>query len=175
MKLSHISLLPALPLHYAHSAFLIHPEFAHSRLPSSGLLSYLTSMNKHFLNKRLVHQLGFAGLVPFVLLALACWVVSSDWVASFVNAQQVYAIVILSFLGGIHWGAIMTSTDLTAVQTKRALCWSVVPTVLACMGTVFGPFNLAVLIAVFWVAIKSTSAYTRGTKWPSGFYACGLS
>jgi len=106
-------------------------------------------MNKHFLNKRLVHQLGFAGLIPFVLLALACWVVSSDWVASFVNAQQVYAIVILSFLGGIHWGAIMTSADLSAMQTKRALCWSVVPTVLACMGTVFGPFNLAVLIAGF--------------------------
>lgn len=106
-------------------------------------------MNKHFLNKRLVHQLGFAGLIPFVLLALACWVVGNDWVASFVNAQQVYAIVILSFLGGIHWGAIMTSSDLTAVQTKRALSWSVVPTVLACMGTVFGPFNLTVLIAGF--------------------------
>ena len=106
-------------------------------------------MNKHFLNKRLGHQLGFAGLVPFVLLALACWVVSSDWVASFVSAQQVYAIVILSFLGGIHWGAIMTSGELTAVQTRRALSWSVVPTVLACMGTVFGPYNLAVLIVGF--------------------------
>ncbi|HXA47608.1 MAG TPA: DUF3429 domain-containing protein, partial [Burkholderiaceae bacterium] len=62
-------------------------------------------MNKHFLNKRLAHQLGFAGLVPFVIMALACWVVGADVLPSFVTGQQVFAIVILSFLGGIHWGA----------------------------------------------------------------------
>jgi hypothetical protein len=106
-------------------------------------------MNKHFLNKRLAHQLGFAGLVPFVVLALSCWVVSAEVLPTFVTSQQVFSIVILSFLGGIHWGATMVSGDLTAEQTKRALSWSVVPTIVACLGTMFGPFDLAVLMAGF--------------------------
>jgi hypothetical protein len=106
-------------------------------------------MNKHFLNKRLAHQLGFAGLVPFVLLALACWVVSAEWLESFINAQQVYAIVTLSFVGGIHWGATMVSGDLSAEQTKRALSWSIMPTLIACVATMSGGFRFAVLMAGF--------------------------
>jgi hypothetical protein len=106
-------------------------------------------MNKHFLNKRLAHQLGFAGLVPFILLALACWVVSAEWLEAFVNSQEVYAIVTLSFLGGIHWGATMVSSDLSAGQTKRALIWSVAPTMIACLATLSGGFRFAVLMAGF--------------------------
>jgi hypothetical protein len=119
-------------------------------------------MNKHFLNKRLAHQLGFAGLVPFVLMALACWIVGADVVPSFVTAQQVFSIVILSFLGGIHWGATMVSGELSAEQTKRALGWSVVPTMIACLGTMFGAFDLAVLIAGF---LGSYQVDKRLYKW----------
>lgn len=126
-------------------------------------------MNKHFLNKRLVHQLGFAGLIPFVLLALACWVVSSDWVASFVNAQQVYAIVILSFLGGIHWGATMASSDLSAVQTKRALSWSVVPTMIACVATMAGGFRFAVLMGGFIASYQVDKRIFSWYKLPEWF------
>jgi len=126
-------------------------------------------MNKHFLNKRLVHQLGFAGLIPFVLLALACWAVSSDWVASFVNAQQVYAIVILSFLGGIHWGATMVSGDLTVVQTKRALGWSVVPTMIACVATMSGGFRFAVLMAGFIASYQVDKRIFSWYKLPEWF------
>lgn len=126
-------------------------------------------MNKHFLNKRLVHQLGFAGLVPFVLLTLACWVVSSDWVASFVSAQQVYAIVILSFVGGIHWGATMVSADLSAAQTKRALSWAVAPVVVALLGTMFGPYNLAVLIIGFLGSYQLDKRLFQWYKLPDWF------
>jgi len=106
-------------------------------------------MNKHFLNKRLAHQLGFAGLIPFVLLALACWLVRSDALPAFFNAQEVYAIVTLSFLGGIHWGATIVSAELSANQTKKALGWSVMPTVIACLATISGSFRFAILIAGF--------------------------
>jgi hypothetical protein len=119
-------------------------------------------MNKHFLNKRLAHQLGFAGLVPFVIMALACWVVGADVLPSFVTGQQVFSIVILSFLGGIHWGATMVSGEMSAEQTKRALSWSVVPTMIACLGTMFGPFDLAVLMAGF---VASYQVDKRLYKW----------
>ena len=126
-------------------------------------------MNKHFLNKRLVHQLGIAGLIPFVLLTLACWVVGPDWVASFVSAQQVYAIVILSFVGGIHWGATMVSADLTAAQTKRALSWAVAPVVIALLGTMFGPYNLAVLMIGFLGSYQLDKRLFKWYKFPDWF------
>jgi hypothetical protein len=106
-------------------------------------------MNKHFLNKRLAHQLGFAGLVPFVLLTLACWLINVEWLDTFVTCQQVYAVVTLSFLGGIHWGAIMVSGELSARQTKRALLWSVMPTLFAFFATMSRNYHLALLAVGF--------------------------
>ena len=106
-------------------------------------------MNKHFLSKRLAHQLGFAGLIPFVLLTLACWLANTEWIGVFLNGQQVYAIVTLSFLGGIHWGATMVCAELSADQIRLALRWSVVPVVVACIATLCGGFRFAVLMAGF--------------------------
>ncbi len=106
-------------------------------------------MNKHFLNKRLAHQIGFAGLIPFGLLMLACWLVDVTWLPTFVNGQLVYGVIVLSFLGGIHWGAIMVSSELSASQTKRALYWSITPAIIACIATMSRNFHLAVLIAGF--------------------------
>ncbi|MBV8664860.1 MAG: DUF3429 domain-containing protein [Burkholderiaceae bacterium] len=125
-------------------------------------------MNKHFLNKRLTHQLGFAGLVPFILLALACWLANTDWIEVFLNAQQVYAIVTLSFLGGIHWGATLISGDLSAEQTRRALGWSVVPVLVACFATVCGGFRFAVLMLGFigsYQVDKRVSAWYKAPAW----------
>lgn len=106
-------------------------------------------MNKHFLNKRLAHQLGCAGLAPFILLALACWIVNRDSMEVFFNSQEAYAIVTLSFLGGIHWGATMVAGDLSASQTKRALGWSVAPTLIACVATMSGGFRFTILMGGF--------------------------
>lgn len=106
-------------------------------------------MNTHFLNKRLAHQLGFAGLVPFVVLMLGCWIVHIDWLGYFIRGQLAYGIAILSFLGGIHWGAVLASRELTAEQTRKALVWSVLPALIAWSATLMGGFGFAVLMAGF--------------------------
>lgn len=109
-------------------------------------------MNTHFFNKRLAHWLGFAGLIPFVALTLACWLVHPAWLGDFIKGQLAYGIAILSFLGGMHWGAIMLSNQLSNEQTKRALGWSVVPPLLAWFATMVGGFGFAALMAGFIVA-----------------------
>ena len=91
-------------------------------------------MNTHFFNKRLAHSLGFAGLVPFVLLSVGCWIVHPDWLGILIRGQLAYGISILSFLGGIHWGAALTSTQLTMNQTRRALIWGVTPSLIALLA-----------------------------------------
>lgn len=111
-------------------------------------------MNPHFLNRRLAHLLGIAGAVPFVLLMLACWVVHIDWLGYFIRGQLAYGIAILSFLGGVHWGAAMTVNDLNTEQTRKALVWSILPALIAWSSTLMGGFGFAVLMAGFIAAYQ---------------------
>lgn len=51
--------------------------------------------------------LGWAGVLPFVLLAVACW--STGWREPAVQAFLAYGALILSFLGGARWGRAMAA------------------------------------------------------------------
>ena len=75
-------------------------------------------MNRHFLSRRLTHQLGFTGIVPFIILSLSCWVAHPGWLEGLVYAQIAYGIAILSFLGGLHWGVALTSPELSTDQIR---------------------------------------------------------
>ena len=48
--------------------------------------------------------LGFAGLIPFYLTAVAAWTAPPPWAAVAIALQLGYAGVILAFLGAVHWG-----------------------------------------------------------------------
>ena len=111
-------------------------------------------MNPHILEKDLVHRLGYAGLIPFFLLTLACWVADPAWLGVFIKGQLAYGVLILSFLGGVHWGAIMLSTGLSAEVSKRALLWSVAPALAGWFATMVGGFGFAVLIIGFIAAYR---------------------
>ena len=49
-------------------------------------------------------RLGYAGLLPFVLCAALVWIVRADARPHVATALSSYAAVIVSLLGGIHWG-----------------------------------------------------------------------
>jgi hypothetical protein len=106
-------------------------------------------MSNHLFKQRLAHQLGYAGLIPFVLLTLGCWLAHPDWLGDFIKGQLAYGIAILAFLGGIHWGAVLMSSELSIEQTKKALLWSVTPPLVAWISTMLGGFGFAVLMAGF--------------------------
>lgn len=125
-------------------------------------------MNTHFVNKRLAHLLGYAGLAPFVLLMLGAWLAHSDWLADFIRGQLAYGIAILSFLGGMHWGAVMMSGELTMDQSRKALVWSVMPALIAWFSTMMGGFGFAMLMAGFiaaYQADKRLFAWYRFEPW----------
>jgi len=120
-------------------------------------------MNPHFQNKRLSHALGYAGLLPFFALMLGVWFADSSWLNDFVRGQLAYGIVILSFLGGIHWGAAMLCDSLSLLDTKKALMWGVTPSLIAWSATLFGGFGFAMLmagfIAAFWIDKQMFARY----------------
>jgi len=72
-------------------------------------------------------RLGRAGLLPFVAGALLPWVLRGEARVAWATAMLAYAALIVSFLGGIHWGLAMRQ----ATPSARLLAWGVVPSLLA--------------------------------------------
>lgn len=73
--------------------------------------------------------LGSAGLIPFVMPVLMMLMGPEAWQPWAATVLQSYAVVILSFLGAVHWGAALWETD--TAQLWRSLGWSVTPSLLA--------------------------------------------
>ena len=84
---------------------------------------------------RLAVRLGHAGLVPFVLGALLALLVRVDVLPYVVLSLSVYAGLIVSFLGGIHWGILMVARD----AAPRRLVWAVLPSLFAWVSVVMPP------------------------------------
>ena len=92
----------------------------------------------------LARYLGYAGLIPFVLLALLAWLLPGEQVQSFVSmALAGYAALIVSFLGGIHWGIAWVSARSPTsppALLRQHLLWGVAASLLAWPGLVMPPF-----------------------------------
>ena len=54
-------------------------------------------------NRKWALVLGYAGVIPVAGLLVLAWS-SAAWQHQAVNSATIYAALILSFLGGIHWG-----------------------------------------------------------------------
>lgn len=86
--------------------------------------------------------LGLAGLIPFITAAAASWLAAVGWHAQILHILAIYTALILSFLGGVHWGAAFNQT----VLARRHLLWGVVLVVLA-WGAVLLPWPVLSLSA----------------------------
>lgn len=71
--------------------------------------------------------LGHAGLVPFVAGAALVWLVQGEAHVYAAMALAAYAALIVSFLGGIHWGLAMRQAE----PPPATLLWGVVPSLVA--------------------------------------------
>ena len=73
-------------------------------------------------------RLGYAGLLPFVALAVAAWFAPAAYRAQAAFALLAYGATIASFLGAIHWGLCMR-TPLT--PQPGPFVWGVFPSLVA--------------------------------------------
>jgi Protein of unknown function (DUF3429) len=96
----------------------------------------------------LAERLGYFGLIPFVLCALLSLIVREDAHPYVLLMLSGYAAVVLSFLGGIHWGLGMrTQPDLTTHYV-----WGVVPSLVGWVSVVMPAFAGLVIQGVMLVA-----------------------
>jgi len=88
--------------------------------------------------------LGLAGLIPFVMCAAMQWYGPPGWRMLAGLALLSYGAVIVSFLGGIHWGLAMRASP---VPTPR-LIWGVMPSLLGwsavLLDSPWGPWRVGV-------------------------------
>ncbi len=89
-------------------------------------------------------RLGWAGLLPFVGGALLVWLVRPDAHPYVTLALSAYAAVIVSFLGGIHWGLAFRQPQ----PPVWLLGWGVVPSLVAWVAVVMPPSAGLVIHAV---------------------------
>ncbi|NML15108.1 DUF3429 domain-containing protein [Azohydromonas caseinilytica] len=91
-------------------------------------------------------RLGYLGLVPFVFGALLVWFVRPDAHPYVVDALAAYAALIVSFLGGIHWGLGYIYRE------PRLFAWAITAMLIAWVALLMPPYAGLVLHGVMLVA-----------------------
>ncbi len=80
-------------------------------------------------------RVAYAGLLPFVLGALLVWLVNDTAHPYVTLALSAYAAIVVSFLGGIHWGVGFAQPDPPA----SLFLWGVLPALLAWVAVMMPP------------------------------------
>jgi hypothetical protein len=115
----------------------------------------------------LARRLGQAGLTPFVVFALLLWVVTEEALPYVALTLVAYAALIVSFLGGIHWGLVWVRQagvpDIPPMADRAAklhLLWGVVPSLLAWPGVLMPAYAalpwLGLLLVVCYLVDRRT-------------------
>lgn len=73
--------------------------------------------------------LSYLGLIPFIVGAVMAWATGGETRGWALGAVMVYAAVILSFIGAVHWGRIVTDPP-SEPAAPTWLAWGVVPSLL---------------------------------------------
>lgn len=91
--------------------------------------------------------LGLAGLIPFVAGALALALLDDPARGAAARVLAGYAAVIVSFLGGIHWGLGFARTGAPTTM----FLWGIVPSLIAWVALLLPPAAGLVLMATMLV------------------------
>ena len=93
--------------------------------------------------------LGYSGLVPFIGLSAASWLLDGQQQAQVLFALLAYGATILSFLGAIHWGLALREP---LAPSAGLLVWGVAPSLLAWVALMIGSAGGLWLIAAgLWI------------------------
>ncbi|MCL7929555.1 DUF3429 domain-containing protein [Halomonas llamarensis] len=115
--------------------------------------------------------LGLAGLLPFWLsLAVAFWG-PMVWQVSAVYGFLYYGAVILSFLGGVHWGAVIQRADHQRHSGDiRRLLMAMVPSLIAWPALMLSPVTGVWVVMIGFVLVWAYDVSREGRLgWP-GWY-----
>jgi len=118
--------------------------------------------------------LGFCGLIPFYGALLVLLLPQPEWAPIAWRALIGYGVVILTFLGAVHWGVAISAQAVSESAAMRLLIWSVVPSLIGwsvlLLGLAPGP-ALLVLAAGFSAQFGADLRLNRARQAPDWFLA----
>jgi hypothetical protein len=114
----------------------------------------------------LATKLGYAGLIPFVLLAALLWIVQADLRPWLTIALTSYAGLIATFLGGIHWGI---AAQRPHHEQPFHYIWGVTPSLIAWLALIMPAYAglpmLALLLVVCYGVDRSGYTSAGWSAW----------
>ena len=110
-------------------------------------------------------RLGYAGLLPFVIGAALIWIVRAEALPYVSASLSAYAAVIVSFLGGIHWGFGFRRAD----PPQSLFVWGVVPSLVAWVAVVMPAYAGLVLQGAMLVACYLVDRRVYPTEGAAGW------
>ena len=102
-------------------------------------------------------RLGYAGLVPFVLLAALLWIVQDDLRPWLAIALTSYAALIATFLGGIHWGLAAAGP---AYLRRFHTIWGITPSLVAWVALIMPAYAGLPLLGALLIACAAVDRST---------------
>ncbi len=112
------------------------------------LLELIFGINQSKKNVKLAFFLGFSGAIPFVFFSIIIFCDLKFYLDP-VSLLRRYSEIILSFLGAVHWGLILTQNN----KNANRLVWSITPSLIAFFSTFFSNiFGFFVLMTGFFLS-----------------------
>jgi hypothetical protein len=97
-------------------------------------------------------RLGYAGLIPFAVLAVAPGV-NPAWQPVAGQALTVYSVAVLSFIGAVAWGLVLMRPTWPEARRRALAVWGVAPSLLATVAALApAPERFGLFLATLWLA-----------------------
>jgi hypothetical protein len=110
-------------------------------------------------------RLGYGGLLPFALGAALTWIVRPEALPFVSAALAAYAAVIVSFLGGIHWGFAFRGGAADASLFNHGVVPSLVAWVAVVMPAYAGLVVLGVMLVVCYLVDRRVYPAQGAAAW----------
>ncbi len=97
-------------------------------------------------------QLGYLGLLPFIASSIVVWNPAYHDFA--LQSITIYAAVIVTFIGGVHWGLALQAQSSSGNHKASTICnqfiFSVIPSLAAWLAVVVAqPYSLIIIALCF--------------------------
>ena len=119
--------------------------------------------------RRQVKLLAYAGLIPFVGMAVLLWLVDSDLHPFLALAMAGYGAAIVSFLGGIHWGIGFKNVSRMHNAPLFNFGWGVVPSLMAWVAVTMPAYAglplLALILGICYAVDRKTYLEAGLQEW----------
>lgn len=123
-----------------------------------------------------VHILGWLGAVAFIAFGVGTWLLDNEAAAFSARAVMLYGAIILSFMGGVHWGLAMarhasgTSQPPMAQPIDAQFIASVIPALIAWAALLLPPAIGVPVLAIAFVLLLVFDLYSvRGGTAPQWY------